>query len=180
MIQDGDILLCEGNDFVAKLIKWGTKSRYSHVAVVASAKLGLIVEAIPTGGVRAISSENYKAKYDIYRVKSEYTFKPAEVTAYLVKMLARGYDYKSVAILGWKMLLRRLRLIKLFGLKILRNKHAADSLQEDQDYFCSELCYKAFFFGGGLDIVPDTNDAETTSPGDIAKSKIVQKVGYGS
>lgn len=176
MIQDGDILLCEGDDLVARLIKWGTRSLYSHVAIVASANLGLIIEAIPTGGVRAISLENYKGKYDIYRVKSEYIFKPAEVTAYLVKVLARGYDFKSVAMLGWKMLLRRLRLIKLFGLKILRNKDAADLLQENQDYFCSELCYKAFFFGGGLDIVPDISNGETTSPGDIAKSKVVQKI----
>jgi len=176
MIQDGDILLCKGDDLIARLIRWGTRSQYSHVAIVASANLGLIIEAIPTGGVRAISVENYNGKYDIYRVKPEYTFKSAEVTAYLVKMLARGYDFKSVAILVWKMLLRRLRLIKLLGLKILRNKDAADSLQENQDYFCSELCYKAFFFGGGLDIVPDTSDGETTSPGDIAKSRIIQKI----
>jgi uncharacterized protein YycO len=177
MFQDGDILLCKGDDFFSWLIKWGTKSQYSHVAVVASAKLGLIIEAIPKGGVRAISIENYKTAYDLYRVKPEYIaqLKPAEVTAYLIKMLAKGYDFKSVLLLAWKLLLRQLRLIKLFGLKLLQNKLAADSLQESQDYFCSELCYEAFL-SGGLDIVPDVDSASTTSPGDIARSKILEAV----
>ena len=55
MFRDGDILLCKSNGLVPSLIKWGTGSPYSHVAVIASAKLGLIIEAIPAGGVRAIS-----------------------------------------------------------------------------------------------------------------------------
>jgi hypothetical protein len=29
--------------------------------------------------------------------------------------------------------------------------------------------------GGGLDIVPDVAEADVTSPGDIAKSKVVEK-----
>lgn len=39
MFQDGDILLCKGSDPVSRLIKWGTKSVYSHVAIIASAQL---------------------------------------------------------------------------------------------------------------------------------------------
>ena len=74
------------------------------------------------------------------------------------------------------MALRKLKLAQLFGLKLAGNKKAADALQEDQDYFCSELCYQAFFIGGGLDIVPQVGDAETTSPGDIARSPVIQKV----
>ena len=173
MLQDSDILLCKSNGIIPSLIKWGTESKYSHVAVIASAKLGLIIEAIPEGGVRAISVKNYKTPYDVYRVKPEYKFNHSHVVAYLVKMLARKYDYPLK--LAAKVALRKLRLVQLFGLKAIGNKKAADHLQEDQDYFCSELCYRAFETGG-LDIVPQIGDAETTSPGDIAESPILEKV----
>lgn len=144
------------------------------MAVLASARLGLIVEAIPEGGVRAISIENYKTSYDLYRVRSDFTFNVSGVVSYLIKMLARKYDYPLK--LAWKMALRKLRLVKLFGLKATGNKKAADELQEDQDYFCSELVYAAFFTGGGLDIVPEVGEADVTSPGDIANSSRVEKV----
>ena len=176
IFKDGDILLCVGRDLISKLIKWGTNSTYSHVAIVASADLGLIIEAIPAGGVRAISIENFKESYDIYRIKSNQLFNNIGVISYLIKMLARKYDFKSAIRLGWKMFLRRLRLVKLAGLKMVRLKDMSDALQEDQDYFCSELCYKAFCLGGGLDIVPEIGDGETISPGDIARSSMIEKV----
>ena len=175
MTQDGDILLCKGEGIIPSLIKWGTGSVYSHVAVLASSQLVLVIEAIPQGGVRAISVENYKTPYDIYRVKAGNQFNLTGVISYLIKMLARKYDYPLR--LTMKLALRKLRLIKLFGLKATGNKKAADELQEDQDYFCSELCYDAFFIGGGLDIVPQIDEAETTSPADIAQSPVLEKIG---
>ena len=175
-VRDGDILLCKSNGLVPSLIKWGTGSVYSHVSVVASSKLGIIIEAVPEGGVRAIAVVNYKTPYDVYRVKTEIKLNLTGVISYLIKMLARKYDLVSTIKLGWKMGLRKLRLVKLFGLKVTGNKDAADRLQEDQDFFCSELVYEAFFVGGGVDIVPQTGDAETTSPGDIAKSPIIQRI----
>jgi len=178
MLQDGDILLCKSKGFISWLIKRGTNSKYSHVAIVASAKLGLIVEAVPAGGVRAIHIGNYKTPFDVYRIKDKYDYKLTEVVAYLIKMLARKYDFSSVIKLGWKMFLRKVKLLKLLGLKLSRQKKSADELQEDNDFFCSELCYRAFFFGGDLDIVPSVGSAETTSPGDIARSEIVEEVSF--
>ena len=54
-------------------------------------------------------------------------------------------------------------------------KDKANRWQKDKDYFCSELCYKAFNFAG-LDIVPEVSEADITSPGDIANSSIVEKI----
>jgi len=175
MISDGDILLCKSEGLIPALIKWGTGSIYSHVAVVASAKLGLIIEAVPEGGVRAISIENYKTPYDLYRVKDPASYDLTEVVAYLIRMLARKFDFLSTIKLGWKFFLRRLGLVQLAVLKIANQKEAADSLQKDQDYFCSELCYEAFK-AGGLDIAPQIGNAETVSPGDIARSPLIEKV----
>ncbi len=55
-------------------------------------------------------------------------------------------------------------------------KDKANNWQKDKDYFCSELCYAAFYFGGGLDIAPDVPEADITSPGDIAKSSLVEHI----
>ncbi len=174
MFKDGDILLCKGSGIVPSLIKWGTESVYSHVSVIASAQLGLIIEAIPEGGVRAISVKNYKTPYDIYRVKSNHQFNLIGVISYLIKMLARKYDYPIK--LAAKLIMRKFQLLKLFGLKLFGNKNAADQLQENNDFFCSELCYDAFFVGGGLDIVPQIGDAEVTSPSDIAESPVLERI----
>lgn len=54
-------------------------------------------------------------------------------------------------------------------------KNAANKWQKDKDYFCSELCYEAFKFSG-LDIVPQVGEADITSPGDIARSEIIQQI----
>ncbi len=176
ILRDGDILLCKGTGLIPTLIRWGTKSVYSHVAVIASAKLGLVIEAIPQGGVRAIYFKNFNVTHDIYRVKKEYPYNHSGVVSFLIAMLARKYDFKSAIKLGWKMFLRRMKLVKLLGLKIINQKVAVDKLQKDQDFFCSELCYEAFYFGGTLDIVPGVADGDATSPGDIASSKVVEKI----
>ena len=179
MFEDGDILLCKSEGVVPAIIKWDTQSGYSHVAVIASAELGLIIEAVPEGGVRAISMENYKTPFDLYRVRPEFPFNTHNTTMYLVNMLARPYDTASAARLGWKFLLRRLGIVALFGLKLFRHQKAAAQLQKDQDYFCSELCYSAFKEGGGLDIVPQIGEADITAPGDIARSPRLEKIDNG-
>ncbi len=175
MIQDGDILLCKGKGFIPWLIRWETGSIYSHVAIVASSQLGLIIEAVSEGGVRAISVENYKTPYDLYRIKDQASYNLSQVVAYLVRTLARKYNFKSVIKLAWELFLRKLGFVRLAILKMAKQKEAADQFQKDQDYFCSELCYCAFQ-AAGLDIVPQINNAETTSPGDIAGSPLIEKV----
>ncbi len=175
-LEGGDVLLCRSKGLVASLIRWGTRSVYSHVAVVASGELQLIIEAIPSGGVRAIHAENFKTEYDVFRIKDGHAFDLAGVTAYLIRMLARKYDFASTIRLGFTMFLRRMRLAKLFFFKATGQKAAADALQENNDYFCSELCYRAFAEGGKLDIVPQIGDAETTSPGDISRSPVLAKI----
>ena len=171
--QDGDILLCKGDSAISRLIKWETDSIYSHVAVIASANLGLVIEAVPEGGVRAISIENYKTDFDTFRVKDENSFVHTDVVAYLVRTLARHYDYPVK--LGFQMLVRKLKLVQLFGLKMFNQKKEAKALQDDQDYFCSELCWEAFA-ADGLDLAPQIGSLDIVSPGDIAASPMLIEV----
>ncbi len=42
--------------------------------------------------------------------------------------------------------------------------------------YTNPIYYEAFYHGGNLDIVPDIPEADTTSPGDIAKSRVVELI----
>ena len=147
---------------MSRLISWKTKSLYSHVAVTVGAEMNLAIES-NTGsqaGVRALDLRKLDANnIDVFRVKPEYSFKKEQVISYLVSALGAHYDFLGVIYLG--------------VLKVI-NLPAANHFQIDKDYFCSELVYAAFH-SAGLDIVPQIGAAETTSPGDIARSPILQR-----
>ena len=168
-MKTGDILLFKAEkDFLSKIIAWGTNSLYAHVAVCISDDGKFIIDARTRGGVKKRSTDEIVVAYDVYRVKSVYQYNPKGIIAFLESKLNSKYDYFGVAFLGLLKLLAKIR----FPFKNFANK-----LQKDKDYFCSELCYEAYHEGGGLDIVPDLPEADITSPGDIAKSRVVEKVG---
>ena len=165
-MNSGDILLFKGEKGISWLIAWGTNSKYAHVAVCVSAKMNLAIEAITRGGVRAIDIRKIKQPYDLYRVKEDYRYNPNGVISYLVDRLNSKYDYKGVIFLGL------LKFLTRVGCPL---KNIVNRWQKQKDYFCSELCYEAFWFGGGLDIMPNTAEVDITSPGDISKSPVVVK-----
>lgn len=154
-------------DFLSKIIAWGTSSQYSHVAVCVSPEVGYIIDARTRGGVARRSVAEVAGEFDLYRVKEEYKYDLVATIIYLKSKLSSRYDYLGVIFLG---------LLKLLAKMRLPLKNAANALQKKKDYFCSELAYEAFNDGGGLDIVPDVPEADITSPGDIARSRIVEKV----
>jgi uncharacterized protein YycO len=167
-MKPGDILLFKAEkDFMSRLIAWGTNSKYSHVAICVSAEMNLAIEAQTRGGVRGRDIRQITQEYDVYRVKDGCPYKLNETISYLVSKLNSNYDFLGVIFLGILKLLAKL----CFPVKIAANKW-----QKNRDYFCSELCYEAFCFGGGLDIVPNISEADITSPGDISKSRIIELV----
>ena len=164
-----DILLYKGKDFMSWLVEVGTESSYSHVAVVVDPEIYLAIES-NTGhqaGVRALDlSKSNDEEIDVFRVKSEFTFNGKKVISFLIGCLGAGYDYLGV---GWLGVLKFTSLLTGFHFK------PYNQFQKDKDYFCSELVYQAFTTGG-LDIVPQIEEADITSPGDIARSNCVAKV----
>ena len=167
-MNPGDILLFKGEDnILSKIIAWGTNSKYSHVAVCVSPDMALAIEAMAGKGVRAIDIRRIPSEYDVFRVKGEHGFNLDKTVSYLVDKLNSRYDYLGVIFLG---------VIKLLAKIGLPFKDTANKWQIKRDYFCSELCYEAFFHGGGLDIVPEVPEADITSPGDISKSSVIEMV----
>ena len=166
-MNSGDILLFKGEGGLSRLIAWGTKSKYTHVAVCVSPEMNLAIEAIAGGGARAIDIRQIKESYDVYRVKQGNNYDLNATLSYLVTKLNSHYDYFGVFFLG---------LLKVLARLYLPFKITANKWQKDRDYFCSELCFEAFYTGGGMDIVPDVSEGDITSPGDISKSRIVERI----
>ena len=167
-MQAGDILLFKAErEILSRLIAWGTNSKYSHVAVCVSAKMNLAIEALTRGGVRARDIRKIPQDYDVYRIKEDHAYDLDGMISYLVDKLNKKYDFKGVVYLG---------LLKLLAKVGIPTKNKANKWQKSKDYFCSELCYEAFEHGGGLDIVPQVDEADITSPGDIARSEAVKLV----
>ena len=50
-----------------------------------------------------------------------------------------------------------------------------NEFQKKKDYFCSELVWEAFATDG-MDLVPQNGASEITSPGDIARSPLLEKL----
>jgi hypothetical protein len=130
--------------------------------------MNLAIEAITRGGVRARDIRRNPQDYDKNKIKDAYVYDLNGTISFLVSKLNSRYDYLGVIWLGI------LELLALLGLPL---RNAANKWQKDRDYFCSELCYEAFDFRGGIDIVPDVPEADITSPGDIAKSVVLMFVG---
>lgn len=168
-MKAGDILLFRaGKNIFEKIIAWGTDSVYYHVAVCVNPEMNLAIEAITRGGVRAIDLRKIPEEtYDVYRIKETHSYNLNLTISYLVSRLNSKYDYRGVVFLGG------LKLLAKYGRAL---KKTANKFQKEKDYFCSELCYEAFNFGGGIDIVPDVPEADVTSPADIAKSGIIGKI----
>lgn len=167
-MKPGNILLFKAEkDLASKLIAWGTNSLYSHVAVCVSEEMNLAIESIPGGGVRGRGIRKIQETYDVYSIKDGYSFDLHSTISYLVDKLNAKYDTWGVTFLG---------ILKFFIRIGCPLRPIANKWQKDRDYFCSELCYEAFYRGGGLDIVPAVSEADVTSPGDIAKSQIVELI----
>ena len=168
-MKSGDIILFRAEKKpLSRLIAWGTESTYSHVAVCVSAELDIAIEAMTKGGVRARAISEIEEPVDFYRIRGENKVNLRKTIAFLVKQLNNRYDYLGVIYLGFMKL-----AAKVLGSVVWKNK--ANKWQKEKDYFCSELCYEAFSFGG-LDIVPEVGQADITSPGDIARSSVIEKV----
>ena len=167
-----DILLYKGKNFISWVIEVETSSAYSHVALVVDPELSLGIESNMgfQSGVKAFDLRKLSmAEVDVYRIRPDFLTKvnKEKARSFLVGHLGARYDLRGVIGLG---LLKIISLITRGWTRKWNN-----DFQKNRDYFCSELCYAAFI-SAGLDIVPAVPEADVTSPGDIAKSAIIQKI----
>ena len=164
-----DVLLYKGKGFLSRLIQWATKSPYNHVAIAIEPHIRLAIESntCHQSGVRGLDLKNLDDKeVDVFRVKQGIGFDGDRMISFLISHLGVKFDFTGVIWLG---------VLKVFSFFTVFQMKPHNKFQKSKDYFCSELCYAAFM-AGGLDIVPQVEDADVTSPGDIARSERLGKI----
>ncbi len=164
-----DILLYRDKSLISSLLRFGTKSPYSHVAIAIEPHIRLAIGANAgcCSGVRAIDLKIIDdSLVEVYRVKPEFGYDGDRMIAFWIAHLQIGRDISGLI---WLSVLKLLGLVTGFLWKPF------SSYQREKDYFCSELCYAAFM-AGGLDVVPQVNETEIISPTDVMRSERLEKV----
>ncbi len=62
LVRDGDILLCSANDSFSNIIRWATRSQWSHVAIafrIESIDRVMVLEAVEKLGVRTVPLSDF-------------------------------------------------------------------------------------------------------------------------
>ena len=166
-MRDMDVLLFKGNGWVSNIIKWKTKSAYSHAGLVAWWGDRLMVLEAVGNGVRATpisyNLTKYKGGIDYFRC-SEYLSGPirAGMLSFAQKQLGKEYDHK--------------RLIGFF-IKLMLNKplQQSESIKVPSTFFCSEYVAE-IYEQAGCDLVLERS-SQYTSPDKLAGSKKMEFVG---
>ena len=150
------VALYRGKSVVSRLIRWQTRSQYSHAALLLPN--GSVLESWHRGGV----SHNHGlgachtpgTEVDLFAVESSKGFALvdwARTLDFAFAQIGHTYDYRSVA----RFLSRRAE-------------------KADGKWFCSELVFAAIK-AGGLDLLANTS-ADRVAPGHLAWSPFLRFV----
>lgn len=138
----------QGKGFVSRLIRWQTRSKYSHVSIEID---GINYEAWQDGVIKRRWDEGHRpgTKVTVFEVKGHPV--PALVLKALKAQLGKGYDYRAVA----RFLTRR-------------------KVQLDSRWFCAELVAWCLAYGG---VVLQHLPPSYLSPRDVCMSPALEPVG---
>lgn len=185
-LKTGDLLLCSGTGFFARMIQAATESEWSHVGVlirVEAIERVMVLESLEPVGVRCVPLEKYLEDYDgrgnpypgricIGR-HSEFGTKATpealrNFARFGVDQLGYPYDTQMIAKIAARIMISRAVLNP--DRRDLESRWSQRGLERDKDYICSELaweCYQSL----GLDV---THDPRTfIAPADFANDERV-------
>lgn len=179
-VRDGDLLLCSATDSFSRLIRWATKSPWSHVAMayrLDAIDRVLVLECVEKIGVRAVPLSTFLtrtsegvhpypgqillARHGAMAAKSRQ--KPwTKMAAFAFERLGDRFSGAEIARIGLRIALGRL------------NRRTPPSLGPRDAYICSEYvarCFKTV----GVEIPWD--GLGFVAPADIANDPRVEAVG---
>lgn len=139
------ILAYRGVSWISKVIRWQTRSKYSHIAI--ELEDGSVIEAWHIGGVANNPSfktvHSPKTKVDVLEIIGQYDEK--KVLEFLKMQIGHKYDFRSIV-------------------RFITRK----SSHVSPNWFCSELANEAFR-EGGLNLLSRISSSHV-SPRDIGIS----------
>lgn len=152
------VVLFKGKSFISRLIRWQTRSEYSHAAVLVEETtaghpvMGFVIESMEGVGVRAAQ---WKAAEDadVFEVEGLSELEKTRVLKFLNEQVGKKYD--------WLMVLRFI-------------SRRQESRATSGKWFCSELVFAAFL-KAGVELLART-EAWEVSPGLLARSPWLKRV----
>lgn len=153
MYQPFDILFFKGDTIIGKLIRFVSKSEYSHVCMFLD-QFHTLETAWNKPSI--INHFSYKYRdYDIYRLNVQLNdYQKQIILQYITERINYKYDWLYAITRGLNL---------LFGTKIINSKNRFD---------CDELIYEAFK-RVGIQLV---ENGEMLTPSVISKSKYLERV----
>jgi len=142
------ILAYKGLSTISKLIRWQTRSCYSHIAIELDD--GSVIEAWHVGGIA--HNQSFRTVHtkgtpvDVFAVMDKYNYE--DVVAFLLDQVGKKYDFGSIA----RFMTRR-------------------DEPHDEKWFCSELAMAAVS-KGDVDLLKRI-PASHVSPGQLATSPLL-------
>ncbi len=152
LVRDGDIMLCQGRDPFSKLIRWSTKSPWSHIAIafrIDSLDRVVVVEAVEKIGVRCVALSEFVSRdsegtspYPGKIFLTRHTGLSGDVSDPGVRALAKfAFDHLGCKFAPGEITKIGLRIAtaRLFG-----ERHTPKMLIPDDEFICSEFVGKAY------------------------------------
>ena len=155
-MREGDIVCFRGEGVTSWLIRWATRSKYSHIGLIH--RFGARVYCLEAvgKGVRLVLMSHLMRRYeggiDYFTVDAADEVRNTAIR-WAFTQLGKLYDTAGIVRFTWTLLSGRARPVR-----------------EDEQWFCSELVAAAF---DKADLPLVTSDATYTSPSDIAQSERV-------
>lgn len=153
-ILPGDLILVRGNYWLADLIEHISDSPYYHVAGVVKDNELIEANGFRKTGFQAL--DYYSGVADVYRCPTLTDEQRAIIMKYVYKQIGTNYDYKLIV---WE------------AIRYLT--HILLPFKETKNRICSTLWSDAYL-AAGINLCPDL---KYPSPGDLAQSKLLVKVG---
>jgi uncharacterized protein YycO len=155
-VRPGDLLIVKTTGIAARVIQWGTHSRYNHAAIYVGTVNGVetLIEANPSG-IEAKSLSEYASRQ--YLV-SDYPLSDAQrkrIVAFAYAQIGKRYGWLDIAALV------------LLSLGI-RWRWVINTAMDQTRFVCSQLACEAAWHGGWD--VTGNGEPWSATPGDMEES----------
>jgi len=166
-IKNGDVLMYRGSSLESKIVRWATRSKYSHAGLAAwwNGRL-MVMEAVGRGVIATPLSKNVLSYPGYVEWFTSVEDIPADQRLRMVEFAQQelGKDYAL-----WRAVLLGFRLL------FQHDVDTRDKLRREVQLFCSHYIAETYN-AVGRDLKKGVSD-RFMSPGDIASSPILKKMG---
>lgn len=149
-MQCGDIFFVKNTTFISRLIRWFTKSQYSHCGIFVSNDGIHLYHTEFNMGLKLTHLMYPSEKMEVYRVAGEYNHD--KLHEFIQKNIGNKYDFGEI-------------------FKVI---FSCKKKETDSEYICSNLIFEAYKYAG-LDLFDGEMDRIPT-PRDISESKYLVRI----